>query len=101
MAYIVDSMSKAELAAFVREQIKEAKRIGVVPKAWRITVSSGYAGHKPKIVVSVKKHNLPSKELRWEWEGTLNKFINAINYDNSRPEVDWFKVGYYSDIRWL
>lgn len=99
MAHMVDCMSKAEIVSFVREQIKEAKKIGAVPKAWRITVSSGFSGFTPVICVTVKKHNIP-QEKRWEWEGTLNHFINAINYNDSRPEFDDFRVGYFSRIYW-
>lgn len=100
MAHMVDCMSKAEIVSFVREQIKEAKKIGVVPKTWRITVSSGFSGFTPVICVTVKKHNIP-QEKRLEWEGTLSRFINAINYNSSQTQIDEYQVGYFSRIYWV
>jgi hypothetical protein len=98
-------MSRAALAHAVRGAIKAAKKSGMIPKEWKLTVACDYAGYTKRVRVKISNYRSHGETVdllsQREWERRLSPIVNEWNYNNSQIEVDHFDVGYYTHFRWM
>lgn len=95
-------MTKNQIVSSVRRLLRDAKKNDIIPVEWKISVSSGWAGFTPKIILKIKNHGFCCESnTRSEYESKLYEIVNYFNYNDSMIEFDHFDVGYYSTICWM
>lgn len=104
----IRELSLEEKIKGMREDFKEAKRKGYLPKGIKLTISKQrYAngasiktvihGLKNSEIFTTRNHNelTPNSSLI---SSRVSKIMDAYNYESIHPEIDYFNVDFFSEV---